>query len=131
MAIPTISTAVISNETTVVVTFSVPVAIADLTGITVSNGENVAVTNSSVDGAALTLSTGTLAPGDTATVSFASDNTITAVTGGESLAETLLEALTNSIAVVLDSALQTSAQIHSAVAVLAKATKRACTDACG
>lgn len=137
MAIPTLSTLVATNENNLTsqikVTFSVPVAQADLTDITADNGAALAINGASVasDGTYIIYFTDLAANGETITISFGASNTITAITGGESLAAAASQAVTNSIGVAAtDAAQMTSAQVHTAVHVLAETALKACKKAC-
>jgi len=129
--VPVIVTAVATNSTTIVVTFNGSVQMTDLTGISVSDGENIAVISAIVDTTTIAFNTGTINDDDTVTISFTSANTISSDPDDDGLVEALLEAVTNSISGFSDADLQASARIHTAVDVLAQATKDSCVAACG
>ena len=132
MAIPTISSLEALNSTSITATFSVPVAISDLTGLSITrDGETVSVKGSIVNSTEIEFGMPTANALHTLTISFAASNTITAVIGGESLAESLNEAVANKIpASIVAGAIQDSMAIHTAVKVLADEAKAACQAAC-
>jgi len=137
MAVPTISGIVASNDANgslqAVVTFSVAVTAADLSGVTISEGT---INSVSVNGLTLVFLMIGQGIGSILTMDFASTNTITADDGGESLAEDLDVAVTNNIVGAISSYQPdlgpqiTSAAIHTAVKVTADAAETACKAAC-
>lgn len=137
MAIPTISGIVASNDANgglqAVVTFSEAVTAADLTGISISSGNLDSVSSNA---STLVFVIRNQTPDDTLTMDFATGNTITADSDAGQLAQTLGEAVTNSITLAIAATARTpgleqdSASIHTAVNVVARDTKTACKAAC-